>query len=116
MKRATDSISSGEVSKSGKPCERLIAPTSLDRRVMTAKMLTPPEGSFDGTARAWDIVSMIAPTSIRSRHTEGTRFAHVPNRRDRREAERRRGCPRGRAVRGMDRGKADRKRHMLLGR
>src|SRR4029453_5292201 len=56
MKRATRSMSSGEVSKSGKPCDRLIAPTSFDSRVMTAKMLTPPAGSFDGIARAWDIV------------------------------------------------------------
>src|SRR4029453_1749602 len=56
MKRATDSISSGDVSKSGKPCDRLIAPTSLARRVMTAKMLTPPAGNFEGTARTWDIV------------------------------------------------------------
>src|SRR6187549_2972659 len=56
MKRATDSISSGDVSKSGKPCDRLIAPTSLARRVMTAKMLTPPAGNFENTARTWDIV------------------------------------------------------------
>jgi hypothetical protein len=46
MYLATRSISSGDVSKSGKPCDRLIAPTSLARRVITAKMLTPPDGSL----------------------------------------------------------------------
>src|SRR5215203_1885244 len=56
---ATMSISSGDVSKSGKPCDRLIAPTSFARRVITAKMLTPPAGSFDRMACANDIESMI---------------------------------------------------------
>src|SRR5689334_25340727 len=59
MKRATLSTSSGDVSKSGNPCERLIAPTSLARRVLTATMLTPPVGSFDRRVSSWDIHPII---------------------------------------------------------
>src|SRR5688500_9596972 len=51
MYRATVSTSSGAQSKSGNPCDRLIAPCSLARRVITAKMLTPVAGSLDWTAR-----------------------------------------------------------------
>ena len=48
MCRATASTSAGSQSKSGNPCERLMAPCSLASRVMTEKMLTPVPGSFDG--------------------------------------------------------------------
>jgi hypothetical protein len=43
----TASTSAGSQSKSGNPCDRLIAPCSLARRVMTEKMLMPTSGSFD---------------------------------------------------------------------
>src|SRR5262245_21064047 len=54
MCRATASISAGEVSNSGKPCERLMAPSSLAMRVITAKMLTPLAGSLDCSVRRDD--------------------------------------------------------------
>src|SRR5262245_36291110 len=47
MARATASTSSGAQSKSGNPCDRLIAPCSAARRDITAKMLTPVDGSFE---------------------------------------------------------------------
>src|SRR6185436_9820389 len=51
MYRATDSTSAGEVPKSGKPCERLIAWRSRASRLMTSKMLTALDGSFDSRTR-----------------------------------------------------------------
>ena len=44
---AARSTSAGSQSKSGKPCDRLMAPWSVARRVMTVKMLVPVPGSFE---------------------------------------------------------------------
>src|SRR5262245_56052169 len=43
----TASTSAGSQSKSGKPWERLMAPCSFARRVITAKIDTPTSGSFE---------------------------------------------------------------------
>jgi hypothetical protein len=43
----TFSISFGEHGKSGKPCDRFIAPCSLAKPVITVKMVVPALGSLD---------------------------------------------------------------------
>src|SRR5688572_23362145 len=45
MCRATASTSAGSQSKSGKPCERLTAPTSAASFDMTVKIVVPTAGS-----------------------------------------------------------------------
>src|SRR3954470_20219121 len=47
MCRATASTSAGSQSKSGNPCDRLIAPRSAASFDMTVKMVVPTFGSFD---------------------------------------------------------------------
>ncbi len=44
MCRATASTSAGSQSKSGKPCDRLTAPTSAASFDITVKMVVPTEG------------------------------------------------------------------------
>jgi hypothetical protein len=43
----TRAISSGEVLKSGNPCERLIAPTSVAKADITVKIVVPVWGSLE---------------------------------------------------------------------
>ena len=50
MCRATASTSSGSQSKSGNPCDRLIAPTSAASCDITVKMVVPTDGSRDSQA------------------------------------------------------------------
>ena len=52
MALATASTSAGSQSKSGNPCDRLMAWCSLASRVITEKMLTPTSGSLEVTATA----------------------------------------------------------------
>src|SRR5919107_1103687 len=47
MCRATASTSAGSQSKSGNPCDRLIAPRSVASFDMTVKMVVPTLGSFE---------------------------------------------------------------------
>jgi len=43
--------SSGAQSKSGNPCERLIAPCSCASRDMTVKIVVPTRGSLESSGR-----------------------------------------------------------------
>jgi hypothetical protein len=43
----TSFISSGDVSKSGKPCDRFIAPTSAARADITVNMVVPTCGNLE---------------------------------------------------------------------
>src|SRR3954452_221630 len=47
MCRATASTSAGSQSKSGNPCDKLIAPRSAASLDMTVKIVVPTLGSFD---------------------------------------------------------------------
>src|SRR4029078_11933958 len=47
MCRATASTSAGSQSKSGNPCDKLIAPVSAASCDITVKMVVPTAGSFD---------------------------------------------------------------------
>src|SRR5687767_6614054 len=47
MCRATASTKAGSQSKSGNPCDRLMAPVSAASFDMTVKIVVPTEGSFD---------------------------------------------------------------------
>ncbi len=47
MCAATASTSAGSQSKSGKPCERLIASSSAASRDITVKIVVPTAGSFE---------------------------------------------------------------------
>src|SRR5690554_4516569 len=73
MARATSSTSSGAQSKSGNPCERLMAPHSAARRDISAKMLTPPAGSLLVSTGADDILVIIAREFRRPPCGYGTR-------------------------------------------
>src|SRR6187402_1081250 len=59
MAWATASTSAGSQSKSGKPCDRLMALCSLARRVITEKMLTPMSGSLEVTETAEVIIRFL---------------------------------------------------------
>jgi hypothetical protein len=48
MLSVTSSTSRGGGSKSGNPCDKLIAPHSCARRDMTVKIVVPTRGNFEG--------------------------------------------------------------------
>src|SRR5215831_12537408 len=54
---ATASTSAGSQSKSGKPCDKLIAPRSAASFDMTVKIVVPTLGSFD--CSIWFVVTAV---------------------------------------------------------
>ena len=66
MYLVSSAFSSGAQSKSGKPCDRLIAPHSAARRDITVKMVVPMAGKRESM---WIGVCMLALHSLRSRST-----------------------------------------------